>query len=141
MAVELRRAIGASATEGWTAALRLQQEMAHRATTMHEQRVQWRTAMAATLGIAPERVNLTAIAARIGGPAEAALLTARDRLRGQLQRFAQVNSFNLLLVRAHLEALRRFFLDLTGAGEATGRYNRAGACAGPAHGVLVHTKG
>jgi hypothetical protein len=141
MARALQQAIGQSATAGWAVALRLQQDMAQHAVTMHEQRMQWRAETAADIGIAPDEVTLSAIAARIGGTAETDLLAARDRLRGQLQEFARLNSFNLLLVRAHLEALRRFFLDLTGAGESAGRYDRTGAGPGPAHGGLVHTKG
>jgi hypothetical protein len=140
MAAQLREAIGASATNGWSAALRLQEEMARQAAETHIQRQQWRAGAATTLGIAAEQVTLTMLAARFGEPAKAALLAGRDRLRGQLAAIARLNGFNLLLVRAHLEALRRFVLDLTG-GAAPARYNRAGTCAGTNLGCLVQTKG
>ena len=140
MAQQLRQAISASATDGWAAALRLQEEMARQAAHTHGERQQWRTAVASSLGIAVEQVTLSALAARFDEPARSALLAGRDRLRGQLAAVARVNGFNLLLVRAHLEALRRFVIDLTG-GAAPARYNRAGACAGPTLGRLVQTKG
>jgi hypothetical protein len=138
---QIRAAIDNGGAEAFAAALRLQRELIRRASDMSVQRQRWREDVGACLAIAPASVTLSEVAAALGGAAQTALHEARDRLRQQVQEVARMNRASAFLVRMHLETLQRFFLDLTGSGEASGRYSRAGACPPPTYGSLLHTRG
>jgi hypothetical protein len=126
---------------GLSVVLRLQEELARHNGDMRCQRQRWRNQVGAWLGMPSQNVTLAAVAAVLSGPSQRTLLGARDRLRKQVQEVLWLNGTNAFLVRAYLDVLQRFFLDLTGTGEASGRYGREGACPPPAYGSLLHVKG
>jgi transposase InsO family protein len=138
---QIRDAIGAGGMEGLTVALRLQDELARHNGDMRCQRQRWRNQVGAWLGIPSENVTLSSVASVLSGPAQRTLLDMRDRLRRQVQEVLRLNGANAFMVRAYLDVLQRFFLDLTGTGEASGRYAREGACPPPAYGSLLQVKG
>jgi FlgN protein len=138
---QIRAAIDNGGGEALAAALHVQNELIPRATDMSAQRQLWREDAGASLGMAPASVTLATVAAALGGAAQTTLVSARDRLRQQVQEVARMNRASAFLVRTYLETLQRFFLDLTGSGEASGRYSRGGACPPPTYGSLLHTRG
>jgi hypothetical protein len=138
---QIRAAIDNGGGEALAAALHVQNELIGSATDMSEQRQLWREEIGNCLGIAPTNVTLSVVGAALGGTAQTSLIAARDRLRQQVQEIAKMNRASAFLVRTHLETLRRFFLDLTGSGEASGRYSRGGACPPPMYGSLLQTRG
>lgn len=137
----IRKELANENNKGLTEALRLQREQALRVVAMNERRQAWRAEIGAHLGLAPERVALSSVAAALGGTAGAALLDERDRLQSLLKEVVWLNRANAFLVRANLEAYQRFLLELTGAATAAGRYGRNGARPRPAYGSLLHARG
>ncbi len=138
---QIGAAIGAGGSDGLASALRRQDETARLCAELRQRRQEWRAAVGAAIGVPPAQITLSTVAARAAEPERGRLLAARDRLRTRAGEVARLNRANAFLVRAYLEALQRFFLDLTGAGEASGRYGRAGAQTPPAYGRLVKVEG
>jgi hypothetical protein len=137
----LRAVIAANNADDWTTILHLQNEVAQQVADLNRRRQAWRDEVGYCLGVPPAQVTLTAVAAILGKPAATVLLQRRTQLRQQALDVARRNALNLMLVRAHLEALERVLLDLTGAGAASRRYSRDGSSAAPAFGSLLQAKG
>lgn len=138
---EVRVLLTAPAQESLEAAVRLQEELAHAASAIQIARQAWRAAVAARCGLSTQAARLSTTVEQLAPDVARELRPACARLHEQATRTAREQRILATIVRAHLEALHRFFLDLTGTGAASGRYGPAGTAAAPACGAFVRARG
>lgn len=139
--VAIRGLLSTPGPETIPTALRLQAELARCAEAAQAARLAWRAEIATLLGLAAQSVRLSAAVERLPSAAARELRPACDRLRERVTRTTREQRVVAAIVCAHREALQRFFLDLTGAGAASGRYGPAGVVPVSACGTFVRARG